>query len=83
MYGLSNGESIFDLWRPSKVKVQGQIKKALKLNILKTVRDRENVNRSYIGSYVWAFVWRKYFRSHVTSKGQRSGSNPKISMIVR
>ena len=44
MYGLSNGESIFDLWRPSKIKVQGQIEKTLKLNILQTVRDREKMS---------------------------------------
>ena len=44
MYGLSNGETIFDLRWPLKVKGQGQPLKTLKSNISKTVRDREKVS---------------------------------------
>ena len=44
MYGLSNGENIFDLRCPLKVKGQGQTLKTLKSNISKTVRDREKVS---------------------------------------
>ena len=44
MYGLSNGENIFDLWWPLKVKGQGQTLKTLKSDISKTVRDREKVS---------------------------------------
>ena len=44
MYGLSNGENIFDLWWPLKVKDQGQTLKTLKSNISETVRDREKVS---------------------------------------
>ena len=44
MYGLSNGENIFDLRCFLKVKGQGQTLKTLKSNISKTVRDRENVS---------------------------------------
>ena len=65
---------------PSKDIVQGQFKKSLKSNISKTVlRLRDYVNRRPLGSYLsGASIWRKYFRSHVTSKGQTSGSNPKV-----
>ena len=42
MYGFSNGENNFDLKYSSKVK--GQTLKTLKLNFLKTVRDREKVS---------------------------------------
>ena len=44
MYGLSNGGNIFELWRPLKVKGQGQTLKTLMSNISKTVRDREKVS---------------------------------------
>ena len=44
MYGLSNGENIFDFWWPSKVKGQGQTLKTSKSNISKTARDREKVS---------------------------------------
>ena len=44
MYGLSNGENIFDLRWPLKVKGQGQTLKTLKSNISKTVRDGEKVS---------------------------------------
>ena len=44
MYGLSNGENIFDPRWPLKVKGQGQTLKILKLNISKTVQDREKVS---------------------------------------
>ena len=44
MYGLSNGENIFDLWWLLKVKGQGQTLKTSKSNISKTVRDREKVS---------------------------------------
>ena len=44
MYGLSNGENIFDPRGPPKVKGQGQTAKTSKSNILKTVRDREKVS---------------------------------------
>ena len=44
LYELSNGENIFDLRWLLKVKGQGQTLKTLKLNILKTVRDREKVS---------------------------------------
>ena len=40
-YGLSNGENIYDLRWPSKLKGQGQTLKTLKSNISKTVRDRK------------------------------------------
>ena len=43
IYGLSNGENIFDLGSPLKVKGQDQTLKTLKSNISKTVRDREKV----------------------------------------
>ena len=43
IYGLSNGENMFDLRWPLKVKGQGQTLKTLKSNISKTVRDREKV----------------------------------------
>ena len=43
MYGLSNGENIFDPRWPLKVKGQGQTLKTLKSNISKTVRDREKM----------------------------------------
>ena len=43
MYGLSNGENIFDLRWPLKVKGQGQTIKILKSNISKTVKDGEKV----------------------------------------
>ena len=49
MYRLSNGENIFDLWLPLKVKGQSQTLKTFKSNISFEVRDREYVNRSYIG----------------------------------
>ena len=45
MYGISNGENIFDL-SPQvtpKAKGQSQTLKTLMSNILKTVRDREKV----------------------------------------
>ena len=42
--GFSNGENIFDLMWPLEVKGQGQPQKTLKLNISKTVRDREKVS---------------------------------------
>ena len=45
MYGLSNGENIFDLRLPLKVKGQGQTLETLKSNISKTVRDREKVSK--------------------------------------
>ena len=54
MYGLSNGENIFDLRRPLKDEGQGQTVNSLKSNILKTVRDSEKVS---IGSHIWAFEW--------------------------
>ena len=41
MHGLSNGENIFNLRWPLKVKGQGQTLKTLKSNISKTVRDRD------------------------------------------
>ena len=44
MYGLSNGENIFDLRWPSDVKGQGQTLKTLKSNISKTVRDEEKMS---------------------------------------
>ena len=44
MYGLSNGENIFDLGWPLKVEGQGQTLKTLKSNISRTVRDREKVS---------------------------------------
>ena len=44
MYGLSNDEKKFDLWRPLKVEGQGQTLKTLKSNISGTVRDRERVS---------------------------------------
>ena len=44
MYGLSNGENIFDFWWPLKVKGQGQSLKNFKSNISKTVRDREKMS---------------------------------------
>ena len=44
MYGLSNGENIFDIMWTSKVKGQGQTMEILKSNITKTVRDREKVS---------------------------------------
>ena len=40
MYELSNGETIFELWWPLKVKGQGQNLKTLKSNISKMERDR-------------------------------------------
>ena len=40
----ANGENIFDLGSPLKVKGQGQTLKTLKSNIPKTVRDREKVS---------------------------------------
>ena len=43
MYGLSNGENIFDLRWSLKVEGQGQTLKTLKSNISKTVRDREKM----------------------------------------
>ena len=42
MYGLSNGENIFDPRWP--LKGQSQTLKILKSNISKTVRDREKVS---------------------------------------
>ena len=44
MHGLSTDENIFDLRCPLKVKGQCQTLKTLKLNISKTVRDREKVS---------------------------------------
>ena len=44
IYGLSNGENIFDLGSPLKVKGQDQTLKPLKSNISKTVRDREKMS---------------------------------------
>ena len=44
MYGLSNGENIFNPWCPLKVKGQGQTPKTLKSKISKTVRDRKKVS---------------------------------------
>ena len=51
MHVLSNGENIFDLRWPLKVKGQGQTLKLYQIE----------VKRSQIGSYVWAFEWQKYF----------------------
>ena len=42
--GFPNGENIFDLWWPLKVKGQGQTPKTWKSNISKTVRDKEKVS---------------------------------------
>ena len=44
MYGLSNGENIFDPRLPLKVKGQGQTLNTLKSNVSKTARDRENMS---------------------------------------
>ena len=44
MYGLFNGEILFDPSCPLKVKGQGQTLKPLKSNFLKTARDREKVS---------------------------------------
>ena len=44
IYGFSNGENVFDLRWPLKVKSQGQTLKTLKSNISKTVRDREKLS---------------------------------------
>ena len=52
MYELSNGENIFNLSLPLKVKGQGQILKTLMSNISKTVHDRGR--RSYIVIPIWA-----------------------------
>ena len=59
MYGLSNGENIFDSMWPLKVKDQGQTLKALKPNISKTVPDWKS--KEVRESDVWAFEWQKYF----------------------
>ena len=40
-------------------------------------RYRESVNRSKIGNHIWAFEWWKKIWPQMTSKGQRSRSNPK------
>ena len=65
MYGLSNGENIFDLWWPLKVKGQGQTLKTSKSNISKTVRDREKVSMEvryevmyglFCDEYLWPYV---------------------------
>ena len=50
MYGLLNGENMFDLGWPPKVKGQGQTLETLKSNISKTVQDREKVSnrKSYM-----------------------------------
>ena len=79
MYGLSNGENIFDLRWPLKVEDQGRIPKTLKSNISKTGRDREKVSieiRYEIMYDVWAFEWWKYFWPQVTWISQKSRSNP-------
>ena len=44
MYGLSNGENIFDLRCSLKVKGQDQTPKILKSNISITIRDRDKVS---------------------------------------
>ena len=44
MYGLSNGENIFDPWWPLKVKGQVQTLKILKSNISIMVRNKEKMS---------------------------------------
>ena len=52
MYGLSNGENIFDSMWSSKVKDQGQ---TLKVNISKTVRDREKMSKEVRWEVMYGF----------------------------
>ena len=77
MHGPSNGGNIFDLRRPLKVKGQGQTLKTLKSNISKTVRDREKSQLKLDRKSCTGFRMVKFFLPHVTSKGQKSRSNPK------
>ena len=82
MYGLSNGEHIFDLTWP--LKVQGQSLKTLKSNISKTVWDREKVsievrkvevrklkNNTFIPVYIQIHIQKQNFRVEYLKNGTR------------
>ena len=75
MYGLSNGENIFEYRWPLTVKDQGPNPESFEAKYLKNC-TRLKVKRGQIGSDVWAFDWQKYFELGWLLDVYGQGSNP-------